>query len=64
MIVAIFHIFEDQTFDLWVKMPSFLDLVEMRASAKWPVQRDSQNERKQICLGNYRPPGRADRFLY
>ena len=64
MIVAIFHIFGDQIFDLWVKMPSFLDLVEMRASAKSPVQRDSQNERKQICLGNYRPPGRADRFLY
>ena len=57
MIVAIFHIFGDQIFDLWVKMPSFLDLVEMRASAKWPLQRDSQNERKQICLGNYRPPG-------
>ena len=64
MIVAIFHIFGDQIFDLWVKMPSFLDLVEMRASAKSPFQRDSQNERKQICLGNYRPPGRADRFLY
>ena len=37
MIVAIFHIFKDQTFDLWVKMPAFLDLVEMRASAKWPL---------------------------